>query len=72
MTDYTLTLTPEEFNELFRCLRLIEKTDAINLICNEHDPSRAALRERNAIQNKIIGKMMDAERRRKEAWATCR
>lgn len=72
MTDYTLTLTPDEFDELFRCLRLVEKTDAINLICNEHDPSRAALRERNAIQNKIIGKMMDAERRRKEAWATCR
>ena len=69
--DYTMDLTAAEFDELFRCLRLVEKTDAINLICDEHNPSRAALRERNALQNKIIGKFMDAERKRKEGQ-TCR
>ena len=35
MADYTITLTPEELDELNRIVRMQSRADSINLICNK-------------------------------------
>lgn len=61
-----MTFTPEEFDELERCLKTVEKADYINLLCDEHNKNRKLLSQRNKIQNAIIGKFMDVKRKKKE------
>lgn len=65
MANYILELTQEEFDELEQIVKMEEKCGAINLITNGKSPEKAKLRERNRVQNLIIGKMMDARREAK-------
>lgn len=62
MTDYTLSLTAEEFDELERIVRAQYRVDGIQLICSGKE-SKAALRKRTQIQGRIVGQIMDARRR---------
>ena len=68
MTDYTLTLTQDELDELDRIVRMQSRADSINLICNktEKGTTKAVLKARCAIQSKLVGKLMDIQRKSRE------
>ena len=66
MADFTITFAADELEELDKSVRAQARDDGIALISCEGKETKTALRERCAVQSRIIGKIMDVERKAKE------
>lgn len=63
MTDYTISLTPEELDELEQCVKAEERISFTWLMDHGREKESRKLAVRNKYQNRIIGKIMDARRK---------
>lgn len=66
MADFAITFAADELEELDKIVRAQARDDGIALIICDGKETKAALRERCAVQSRIIGKIMDAQRRERE------
>lgn len=66
MTDYTISLTPEELDELEQCVKAEERVTFTWLMDHGKEKGGRKMAAQNKIQNRIIGRVMDARRKERE------
>lgn len=66
MDDYTLSLTAEELDELEKCIKSEERISFTWLMDHGKEKGSRKMAEQNKLQNRIIGRVMDARRKASE------